>query len=422
MRTNTLVTIADNDGRFATGTAGQPAEDPDVVVVVGPSPRAIGGMAGVVGLMESLQFGPHWRVESFCTTESPGESEQLFGRVFRHVRHLARLRRTLRDVSASVVHIHTCSGMSFYRSAADMLVAQRLGCRVVLHIHGAAFDAFFEHAGFLGRRAIRWILTRADGVIALSTSWQRKLAMMAPAARLTVVENACRIATVLPARTHDGPCRFLLLAKMDSWKGIDDLLEACAALRAERYTFELILAGPPGSAGDALVLNEKIFAHGVESSVRYVGPAMGAEKSRLLGWADACVQPSHAEGMPLSLLEALAHRLPIVATTVGAVPEVITTEVEGLLVPPQRPDRLAVAMARLIRDRSLRNRLAESGAQLAATRFSAERFRDDLVALYDGLNRCDSRVSRPRAVPNSTVARPVAASSIGESPVPDQVL
>lgn len=418
MRTNTPCTIASHGGRAGTGPAGQAAQD--VVVVVGPSLRAIGGIASVAGLMESLQYGPHWRVEPFCTTESPGESERLYGRVFRHIRHLGRLRRTLRDRNASVAHIHTCSGVSFYRSAVDMFVAQRLGCRVVLHVHGASFDAFFERSGFVGRRAIRWILTRADGVIALSTWWQQKLSMMAPTARLTVVENACPIPAVLPVRRHEGPCRFLLLAKMDAWKGIDDLLEACAALNAERCAFELVLAGPPGSAGDAPVLNEKIRAHGLESSVRYVGPALGTEKSRLLGWADAYVQPSHAEGMPLSLLEALAHRLPIVATTVGAIPEVITAEVEGLLVPPHRPDRLASAMARLIRDRSLRNRLAEAGERLAATRFSPERFRDDLVAIYDRLTRRDSRALRRRTVWKSTLRRPSAASSFGESPVGDR--
>lgn len=356
------------------------------VVMVGPSPELLGGMASVCGQMAALGYDDRYTLEVFPLTFSTGAGESTFGRVGRHVGHLQRLAQTLRRTNASIVHIHTCSGFSFDRSVADMAVARTLGCRVVLHIHGAAFDRFFNDAGPLRRRWIAGSLARADAVVALSEAWRRKLETISPAARLTVIENAVEVQPVETVRGHAGPCRFVLLARMDAWKGIDDLLDAGATLRAKDCAFELVLAGPDGTAGDACVLAEKIGRRGLESAVRYAGPVRGQDKIDLLRWADAYVQPSHHEGMPISLLEALAYGLPIVATNVGAVPEVVRDGVHGRLVPPHRSDLLAAAMGEMARRGELRCSLSAAAVELARDRFSLARFERDLLAVYDGLD------------------------------------
>ncbi|MEK7730445.1 MAG: glycosyltransferase family 4 protein, partial [Planctomycetota bacterium] len=104
-----------------------------------------------------------------------------------------------------------------------------------------------------------------------------------------------------------------------------------------------------------------------------------------LQWADAYVQPSRHEGMPLSLLEALAYGLAVVATRVGAVPEVIDDRLHGLLVPPGDPGQLAHAMRELATDEELREAMSRAGRDLVRRRFNVARFRKDLVSLYDSL-------------------------------------
>ena len=209
---------------------------------------------------------------------------------------------------------------------------------------------------------------------------------MANAAQICVVENAVACPRSTPSLRQEGPCRFLLLARMDEWKGIDDLLGACARLHADGVAFELALAGPPGTAGDGTALNRKIHHQGLEERVRYIGPVYGAKKLNLLQWADVYIQPSRHEGMPLSLLEALAHGLAIVATRVGAVPEVITDQVQGLLVPPSQPGRLASAMRRLAINPEEQRSMGRAARQLALTRFNIDRFRQNLIELYDDLS------------------------------------
>ncbi len=356
------------------------------VIVVGPPPSMVGGMASVVEQILSMDLGTHYRADAFPTTISTDRSESLCGRVLRHAGHLRSLAGVIRRLRSPIVHLHTCSGFSFHRSTADLFLARRLGCRTILHIHGAAFDKFYAGAGRVQRRLIARSLSRTDCVIALSQQWRRELLKMAPRARIAVVENAVACPGDLPPRVNQGPCRFLLLAKMDLWKGIDDLLDATARLRATGYEFELVLAGPDGTAGDADTLANKINSRGLGAAVRYAGCVRGEEKSELLRWADVYVQPSHHEGMPIALLEGLAYGLAIIATRVGAVPEVITDRHEGLLVPSHSPARLAEAMCALATDRPRRNAMASAARRLASTRFSIDRFRDDLISLYDDVS------------------------------------
>lgn len=371
---------------------------PISVLLIGPSPSEMGGMASVVDQMLGLDWDGQCRIELLPVTISSSDAEPWHSRLARHVVQVRRLSMLLRTGGVDILHIHTCSGVSFLRSAIDMSIARQAGCKVVLHIHGASFDAFYDRIGVIGKRLVSKALTTADAVIALSDTWKGKLSAMSPEADIMVIENAVhapdpepgvpdRAAPPPKAASEQSRCRFLLLARMDDWKGIDDLLDASAVVHQARHPFEVTLAGPPGSAGDAHGLMNKIADRSLTGVVRYVGPVTGKAKERLLRDTGIYIQPSHHEGMPISLLEALSFGLPVVATRVGAVPEVITDEREGYLVSSRRPDMLADAMIRMILDERARRAMSVAARRLAAERFSLERFADDLLALYNRLGR-----------------------------------
>lgn len=355
------------------------------MIVIGPPQDAVGGMATVVDQMMSLNFEERYTLRLLPMTESPCEREPIVARLGRHWRALAQLGTAIRRHGARVVHIHTCSGFSFYRSVLDMLAAKGLGCRVILHIHGARFDEFVATEPPWRRRLIARALASADRVIALSQGWRSKLRSISPRAQVVVIENAVDVPATLPPNGHNGTCRFVLLARMDTWKGVDDLLDASARLRSHGIAMKLTMAGPAGTAGDAPTLRHKIVARDLGGAVRYVGPVHGAAKTELLNSADVYVQPSHHEGMPIAMLEALAHGLPIVATRVGAVEEVLSGTGAGVVIPPRRPDLLADAMQAVAFDRVRRRQMSLSARNLSRHRFSLARLGDDLRVVYDGL-------------------------------------
>jgi glycosyltransferase involved in cell wall biosynthesis len=360
---------------------------PVSVLMIGPSPQLMGGMSTVIGQMLRLDFAGRYALSALPITMTSGSGESGPRRIARHVGQRLLLGRMLRDSPATIVHIHTCSGFSFHRSAWDLRVARRQGCRTILHMHGAQFDEYFSRATKLEQRFIRLALTAADQVIALSDSWREKLRRIAPDARLAVIENAVQEVECKRRRPSRSVCRFLTLARMDVWKGIDDLLDASAILKRQGIPFELTLAGPPGSAGDAMILEKKIADRTLIGYVRYLGPAAGEAKATLLAESDVYVQPSHQEGMPLAVLEAFAHRLPVIVTRVGAMAEVVDHEVQGLVVPAWNPAALACAMGAIAIDPPRRLAMGGAGHELATTRFALTRFRDNLLGLYDELLR-----------------------------------
>jgi len=352
-------------------------------------------MAGVVAQMLSLDFGGDFQLKPFPFT-CASRPDNVLQRGLRHLRHVVEFRRTVVRCRARIVHLHTCSGFTFFRSALDACVARRSGCKVVLHIHGAAFDQFCREAPSWQRRMIARTLRQADGVIALSQGWADELATFAPQARITMIENAVDIPADVPRAGTSPLCRFVLLARMDEWKGVDDFLDACAALRQTSIEFDAVLAGPPGTAGDAAILSDKISQRKLGGFVMYVGAVQGPAKEDLLRWADVLVQPSHHEGMPLAVLEALAHGRPVIATRVGALPEVIEDRQQGLLVPPRRPQLLADAMRELATAYVLRRTMGQCARELAERRFSLIRLRDDLARLYEGAISQSAVAALPR--------------------------
>ena len=123
---------------------------PARVLTIGPSHELMGGMSTVIGQMLQLDFAGRYAVSALPITMAPGSGESGPRRIARHVGQRLLLGKTLRESPAAIVHIHTCSGFSFHRSAWDLRVARRHGCRTVLHMHGAQFDEYFSSARRLG--------------------------------------------------------------------------------------------------------------------------------------------------------------------------------------------------------------------------------------------------------------------------------
>jgi len=360
------------------------SNDRITVLIVGPATDQLGGMATVVSQTLDLDYGERFITRFLANTRSEDRNESTWDRIRRHIHHARTLRTTIRQTRAQLVHIHTCSGFSFYRSVLDMLLAQTLRCPAILHIHGAAFDEFYQGSSSTGRLMIRWSLARAKRVIALSQRWKRILTEISPKARVNVVENAVETPTSPADTRNDKSCRFVLLAKMDTWKGIDDLLDACSLVPfPHRNTIEMTLAGPPGTAGDEKTIRRKIADRKLQQTVHYVGAVRGSEKATLLRQADVYIQPSHNEGMPISVLEAFSYGLPVVATTVGAMPEIIDATETGTLVAPHDPQALASAIVAMAGDFNSRRTYGKNARALAQSRFGLARLRKDIVGIYD---------------------------------------
>lgn len=225
----------------------------------------------------------------------------------------------------------------------------------------AMLDAAGRHASNLyvtNAHALRAELVRVEGV---------------PSHRVQVIPNGVEP----PERVADPsrrPARGIVVANLIAYKGHADLVEALALLPAPPRMY-LVGDGPERKRLAALVR-----ARGLHTVVSLVGAVLDARV--LLADYQFAVLPSHAEGLPNAVLEAMAAGLPVIATAVGGVPDVLTDGVEGVLVPPHDPPALAAAVARLAGDPELRRAMGEAGRR-AAARLSV----DECAARHEAVYR-----------------------------------
>lgn len=169
------------------------------------------------------------------------------------------------------------------------------------------------------------------------------------------------------------------VASLYEQKGHRYLLEAMTRVHREHPEAQLLLVGGAEQTRTE-ALQSTVESLGVGDAVRFLGKRRDVPE--LLAASDLFVMPSLWEGFPLALLEAGAAALPVVATPVGGVVDVVEDGVTGVLVPPRNPDRLAEALASMLREPSRMQQLGEAAWRRVNERFSLERIAGQFEDLY----------------------------------------
>jgi glycosyltransferase involved in cell wall biosynthesis len=332
-----------------------------------------GGIVSVLEGWRSLGLFDRWPVdwvETHCEGSMPRKALVALKALYQVLSCIVRGHRV-------VLHLHSASDSSFWRKAVFMAVGRLTGCPVLFHLHGGRFVRFYEEeCGPLGKRAIRWFLRRADRIVVLSEWWAEWVRGVSGNPRVVCVPNPVLGRAVRAAPAEAGTILFLGLIGRP--KGVFELVEALAGLRKRFPNARLVCAG----MGDTAELTEHARRLGVADALVLPGWVEGKAKEEWMRRATVFALPSYAEGMPMSLLEAMAAGIPSVASTVGSIPEVVTDGVNGLLVPPRDAAALERALARLLEDASFAARLAESARETVRARFAGGAVLAQLESAY----------------------------------------
>lgn len=181
----------------------------------------------------------------------------------------------------------------------------------------------------------------------------------------------------------------LCVGRLSREKAQSDFIEAASLIRRNNppRNIRFVVAG---DGPDRHMLKDLAKARKVEDLVIFAGQV--ADLGPYYTMADLAVLPSHTEGSPNVLLEAMAAGLPIIATAVGGVPEIVEHEKQALLVEKQNPSELARSIERLLDDPDLCDRLS-TAAQLSISAYSPEAYRDAILSLYENCLTAKSKAS-----------------------------
>lgn len=302
----------------------------------------------------------------------------------RHLWDVGRLRRILaylRRRPVDILHTHLT-----YANILGALAGRLAGVPVVVTLHTAGRDARHYHPlrDFLETIALRWGATKV-----LAVGWNVAAfhqSRLGPERQIEVLPNGTPAAVPLPVQERQAlrqqicgdAARPLVLAvgRLSAPKGYADLVDAFAHLRTIQPKAALVIAGD-GSMRAAL--DAQIERLGLANTVYLLG--LRQDVPRLLAASDLFVSASHWEGLPLAILEAMMAGLPVVATRVGDVPQVLGNG-GGLLVNPRQPQELAQALQRLLDNPQERLELGRQAAALARRSYSAQAWFERLLAVY----------------------------------------
>jgi len=377
--------------RVETGSAPGNATPVRVLHLV-PQLRTGGMEQGVVKLLNGL---PADRiVSSICSFEEriDGIVDLIDRRVTIHrlgrragndPRLVWRLMRLIRQTAPDIVHSHSwgtlCEGYVAARAA-----------RIPCFVHG-------EHGTMDVRprnvRVQRWVWRRADRVLAVSERLADRMAQIVgfPRNRIHVIVNGAdmrRFGSVArgEARKSLGLADDALvvgtIGRLVPVKDHATLLAALAALRDRGHAPVMLFVGD-GPLRDAL--EDRTRALGLRHTVRFLGHRGDTE--RVLAAMDIFVLSSTSEGLPNTVLEAMASGLPVVSTHVGGVDELVEHGTNGLLVPAANPAALADAIRQLVSDPAQRHAMGIAGRSKALAEFQLERMLDGYERLYATLVR-----------------------------------
>lgn len=272
--------------------------------------------------------------------------------------------RWFRSQKFAVVHQH------FGARSVRRIIRLSSAARLVVHLHGGVARPF---------RSIPVEARGADAIIAVSHALARQL----PAVKTTVVHAGvesskecyiCEQATAQTATVIGAACRLVPL------KGLSNLVQAIALLHLEFPDMRLEIAGTGPQRED---LEREVCSLGLAGNIRFLGWQLDLRRI-FRGW-DIFALPSLEEGLPIAVLEAMAEGLPVIATSVGGLPELVEDGRTGYLVPPSDIAALVRCLRILILDSKRRQEMGAAARARAFEHFSVNRMVEAVTAIYDSL-------------------------------------
>jgi L-malate glycosyltransferase len=348
---------------------------PRSVVIVGPLPPPSGGMANQTRQLARLLAEEGVRVTLVQTNAAyrPAFVARWRGvrAAFRLLPYLVRVWRAAGD--GEVMHVMANSGWAWHLFAAPAVwIGAARGARVIVNYRGGEAGTFFERE----YARVAPTLRRAAAVVVPSTFLQRVFTRWN--VRTEIVPNIVDLALFSPAASR-GPGLDLLVARnLEDIYDVGTAIRAFALVRRVRPEARLVVAGSGPCRADL----ERLAAElGVADAVHFTGRLDNERMAEQYRRAAILLNPSLADNMPISLLEAMASGTPIVSTDVGGIPDLVEHGKTALLVRPRDPDAMAAEALRVAADPALADRLRAAGLE-AASRYTWKSVRPRLFAAY----------------------------------------
>ena len=372
------------------------------VLFVGPKSHPGNYIGGITILISLLlrDWNIPYRLSFFNTDigrRAYGSSNKLnLTNARRFIQTAAALIRFSRREKPALVHFHTSRHLALMKDLVLVaLMKQVMDSKFVGHVHSASYRHLLIGSSRLAHRLQLWWLAHSfDRIILLSE--QIKTDVISDVdnqsgerlqKKISVLYNCAELPALRERAEKPGDLlTVFFIGNVGRAKGIFELIAATARIRQAGTTpFRVVLAGPFDSPDVGEEVRRQIRLADVDEEIKLAGLVVGEQKERLFRDASIFVLPSYGEGLPMSMLEAMSYSLPVVATRVGAIPEVVRDGQEGFLVEPGNVEQLFTAILKLLRSKPLRQSMGNRGRARVEQNHTTTAYLRSLASIYDEL-------------------------------------
>ena len=321
------------------------------VLMIGVDKTSVGGMLTVIeNYLNNKEFCGKVNLQYIATVIRGSKLIKL--KTF--LKKIPEIKRTIKEKKIDIVHVHMAERGSVFREGYVVHIANKMGCKTIIHMHGATIEDWYKRQNIVVKKIIEKIFCSADKMIVLGDLWlpfMKKVMGNENESKLAVLHNAVNVPS---SNSYNlDATEILFYGMLIQRKGIDDLLEAFRAIKDD-----------------------------LEGRAEYRGWLTPENREKVFSKAIVNVLPSYNEGLPMTILESMGHGIPNISTNIAAIPEAISDGINGYLITPGDINSLKEKMKNVILNRKIREKFSESAYETAKKEFSIDSHINRLLKIY----------------------------------------
>lgn len=348
------------------------------VCMIVPSFSAKGGIATVVNGYKKSQLEKKYDIryiESYC-------DGYKLSKIYKAVQAYIIFLKEVIFNRPDLLHVHSSFGGSFYRKLPFIIIASWLNIPIINHIHGSDLTSLYINASKKKRKLVTKCFDRCTHLVVLSYEAKKKMQIVKTKTPITIIENYGIVHKDSLRQKNHIRKKILFLGFITELKGCLDIPEIACKIIRKCNNVEFILAG----TGNVEEIKKILYRKKIDGYFSFPGWVRNEKKDNLFKEADIFFLPSYTEAMPMSILEAMGYGLPIVASDVGGIPQLIENGKNGFMSTPGDIDGFASNLLTLIKNSNLSYEMGKYSMKKLYKEYSLENHLEKIIRLYEYVN------------------------------------
>ncbi len=340
------------------------------IIMVGPDINGLGGISRVAKILRDAGL-----FERLCITYIPSNTDTSVNKTIYLLRNYgAFLSRLLSD--RPLVYIHTSSNNSFFRKSFFLFTALLFRLKTLVHIHPTHFYMFLSGLRGIKKQYVFFLLRKVHAFIVLSVEMRTNILSLSPTAKVFLLRNPVDMQSLANIRDIKRLSnRLLFLGWYIREKGVYELVDAAVLLKQKGIDFHLDFYGTK----QVNELKAYVADKGLTNMISVNGWIGDEEKCDALYRSTMLILPSHSEGIPNVILEAMATRAPIVSTCVGGLREILRDNGNCVIIEVNNAKDLAEKIIRCLTDQPLCEKISDQAYREAREKY-------DIAVISEGFS------------------------------------